>query len=105
MSLINRLRNRNTIKLPYTVEVTKTADGMHVSVYPPPVASKPEYLTLVTTTFTRILTDLEDIPNTPKGRKIMEQRVTDSLRKFHAQGIIVPRDEKEKEEGKRSDEE
>ena len=96
MSIIDRLRRRKN-DFPYTVVVSKEGtNDVNVTVLPPPIATKDEYLTIVTGTFTRILTDTESLSNTPKGRETLRKKIVDALETFHRQGMIRPVEESDR---------
>jgi hypothetical protein len=81
---------------PYKVSVTGKDNDMNVVIRPQPIATKDEYINVVSGRFQKALMS-PDIRNTMSGRAKLKKELESILEDYHAQGLIQPK--KEKDEG------
>jgi hypothetical protein len=84
------------LTIPYKVTVTGKDNDMNVVIRPQPIATKEEYITVVSGRFQKALMD-SGIRNTVSGRAKLKKELESILADYHSQGLIQPK--KEKDEG------
>lgn len=77
---------------PFKVTVTKRDGELHVKVDPKPIASKKEYLAVVTKTVQDVL--LRDYEVGPGAASTLKKEMKETISLLWKQGLIKPADEK-----------
>lgn len=80
------------MSLPYKVTVTKNGKEVAVKVNPPPVATKDEFIKVVSARIEGLIVQSSSRSNSWSNRGKLRRELTEALRDFHNQGLIKPKE-------------